>query len=165
MVRLLSSKFKKLETNSFCTSPMNCRNFDKCWNILRTKGLRPGGMTVMLENTDKFTDNELSWLLPMLSCEFLRKEQIIQQIESANVVTEHTRWYLSLQFEVNKSLPLVDSKTIPVEMWAYKEGQCPIEFLLWVKDGYVSELEIFFADFSEINENIDISDAKIEFTT
>lgn len=47
-------------------------------------------------------------------------------------------------------------------MRAYPDGQVPIQFFLFVSEGIVSELEVFNADLSEINNDMELENIKIE---
>lgn len=47
-------------------------------------------------------------------------------------------------------------------MRVYKYGEPPIQFLLHVLEGYVSELRVFCADFSYIDQEINFEGAKVE---
>ena len=109
---------------------------------------------------------EQRWLESILSCDFQGKSEIVQQIENATIIRDYTRGYLSMKFDVDKSLkPVSISRRVPVEMRVYKKNEIPLQFLLHIVHGYVDELEIFYADSSEITSNIDISDAELEFIT
>ena len=47
-------------------------------------------------------------------------------------------------------------------MRVHRTGQVPIQFLLHIVQGYVSELEIFNADSSKIDMDINLENAKVE---
>lgn len=113
-----------------------------------------------------YNNQEKLWIKLMLSCDFSGKERIVQQLASAEVSRQYTNGYLSLQFLVDKSIPPAEvTKRVPVEMRATKDGENPIVFLLHVLDGYASEVEIFRADLSHIDKNLDVSTAKLEYIT
>jgi len=117
-----------------------------------------------LKDNFNLSNRERNWINQLLSHDFPGKENIILQLENAIVSRQYTSGYLSLKFSIDGSIPSVEiSKSVPVEMRVFKDGQSPIVFLLHVLNGYVSELEIYYADLSEIDENIDISNAEIQF--
>ena len=120
----------------------------------------------MLEDISSLTNQEKNWLKEILSCNFQNKETVVQQLENATIYRDYTSGYLSMKFSVDKSIPAVKvTKRVPVEMHVFKDGKNPIVFLLHVINGYVTELEVYCADLSEIDSHIDIYDAKIEFIT
>lgn len=49
---------------------------------------------------------------------------------------------------------------VPVETHLHQSNQVPVQFLLHVVQGYVSELETFNADSSKIAEHINLKNAK-----
>jgi len=111
-----------------------------------------------------FSQQEKGWLEAYLSYDFPEREKIIQQIRSSIITREYTKWYLSMKFNPDKSLsPALKTKRVPVLMLAHVENRAPLEFLLHIIDGYVTELEILFADSTEINANIDIAGVKLEY--
>ena len=117
----------------------------------------------MIFNMD-LKNNEIQWLEAMLSNDFIEKNILIQQINHAHVIREITPYFLSLKFDVHDPIaPLGYLARVPVEMHVYWQDRCPIQFLLHVVNGFVSELEVFCADSSEISENFDLKSAvKIE---
>ena len=107
---------------------------------------------------------ERNWLEVMLSNDFLYRTELIEQINHAEIVREYTKYYLSLKFKVSRAVSATGCNTrIPVEMRIYKSGCVPIQFLLHIVDGYISELEIFSADSSEIKQNLEIGNSRKEF--
>lgn len=112
------------------------------------------------------SNQEHLWLELMLSRDFQGRAEIIKQIKSASIIREYTRGYLSMKFYVDKSLEPADvAERIPVEMYACTEGKSPLVFLLHVINGYIDELEIYYAGLEEISSDIDITDAKLELVT
>lgn len=107
---------------------------------------------------------EMSWLTACLSCDFPGKKETIRQLETAAVTREYTPWYLSLKFEPDRSLPPVPTeKRVPVLMLAHIEGRAPLQFMLHIIGGYVSELEILFADSTGISDDIDLTGVELEY--
>lgn len=62
----------------------------------------------------------------------------------------------------SKIHPIQTDIRVPVEMYLHEPNQVPVQFLLHVIQGYVSELEIFNADSSKITEHINLKNAKTE---
>lgn len=48
-------------------------------------------------------------------------------------------------------------------MLAHIKNRAPLEFMMHIIDGYVMEMEILFADSTEISDSIDITGAKLEY--
>lgn len=109
-------------------------------------------------------NNEVQWLSTLLKKQFSKREEIIRQINNSKIEREYTKFFLLVRFNVDKKTEPINIYTrIPVEMHVYRKGSCPLQFLLHVVNGYVSELEIFYADSSEINADLELDKAeKIE---
>lgn len=106
---------------------------------------------------------EKSWLEIILSKNFLGRDTIVHQINSAKIKREYTNYYILLKFQVNPKLEKIkDMVRVPVEMRLYKNDNVPIVFLLHVIQGYIYELEVFKADSSIINSNITFENSQIE---
>ncbi len=117
----------------------------------------------MIIENEAIKSNEKNWLEKILSVDFRHKEEIVNQINNSVIEREYTDFYLSLKFKVNKIIkPIETNIRVPVEMRVYKANQVPIQFLLHIIQGYVSELEIFNADSSIIDKNISFTDSKLE---
>lgn len=88
---------------------------------------------------------------------------MVEQINQAHINREYTEFYLSLKFKMECEMePIITNTRILTEMRVYKDGEIPIQFLLHSIQGYVSELEIFKTDSSQIDYNIILDGAKIE---
>lgn len=99
--------------------------------------------------------NETDWLNALLIVDFDEKVELIRQINQAEIGREYTKYYLSIKFKVSrKAVPLNMRIRVPIEMRVFRRDFSPIQFLLHIVDGYISELEIFCADSSEIDSNI-----------
>ncbi len=106
---------------------------------------------------------EKNWLEKMLSYPLKRKDEIVAQINQASIVREYTGYYLSVKFmEIPPIIDCLESTGVILEMRAYFKKEVPIQFLLHFKRGSVSELEIFKADSSKIQSNINLNGAQIE---
>lgn len=117
----------------------------------------------MSVNNKYITEIEQEWLEKILSQEFPGKTEIVAQINSSKVYREYTDSYLALKFKVDSSMPPTDIKVrVPVEMRVYESDKVPIQILLHVVQGYVSELEVFRADSSKIDQKLFFEDAKFE---
>lgn len=109
----------------------------------------------------KLSDNEIHWLSTLLKVQFDQKEEIIKQINNAEINREYNKYFLSLKFGVDKKAKQINrSDRVPVEMRVYQNGTCPVQFLLHIVNGYVNELEVFCADSSEIDPNLEIDRAE-----
>lgn len=108
----------------------------------------------MIEN-EGLSENEKQWLTTMLSVNFREKGQLIQQINAASIAREYTRYFILIKFIVPVNISAIKmTERVPIEMRIYEENNAPLQFLLHVIHGYVSELEVFRADSSEIKGNI-----------
>ena len=108
--------------------------------------------------------NEKNWIETLLSEDFLGRGEIINQINCAEILREYTEFYMALKFKVdnNKVQKIQTNIRVPVEMRVHRTGQVPIQVLLHIVQGYVSELEIFNADSSKIDMDINLENAKVE---
>lgn len=103
-------------------------------------------------------------LIETLLSEDFGQGEIINQINCAEILREYTEFYMALKFKVdnNKVQKIQTNIRVPVEMRVHRTGQVPIQFLLHIVQGYVSELEIFNADSSKIDMDINLENAKVE---
>lgn len=116
----------------------------------------------MIEN-EELTAYELQCLNILLSEKIRYKKEMIEQLNCAKVSREYTEYYLSLKFMVRRMKQKIPIKTrVPIEMRVYIDNYVPIQFLLHIIGGYISELEIFNADSSIISREIILDNAKIE---
>lgn len=95
---------------------------------------------------------------------FFYREEIINQINCAEVSREYTNFYMALKFKVdnNKMQKIQTNIRVPVEMHVHRSERAPIQFLLHIFRGYLSELEIFNADSSEMDEDINLENGEVE---
>lgn len=115
----------------------------------------------MFEN-ENLSGSEKKWLTTMLSIDFKEKEQLIRQINAASIIREYTRYFTSIKFTVPVSISAIKmTERIPIEMRVYDSEKAPVQFLLHIINGYVSELEIFRADSSEISGNIKLNHVEV----
>lgn len=107
---------------------------------------------------NSLSEYEKEWLESLLSINFINREGIIYQINHSQVEREYTKYYLFLKFQCGDYVRAVNIKErVPVEMRVYKDGEAPLLFLLHIINGFVAELEIFYADSSEISEDLVIT--------
>lgn len=108
--------------------------------------------------------NEKKWLEVMLSKKFLCRDEVVTQINCAEIYREYTNFYISLKFKVKNDLlnQIQTNVRVPIEMRVYKNNKVPMQFFLHIIQGYIYELEIFNADSSKIDSNVTLEDAKIE---
>lgn len=109
------------------------------------------------------TDCEKKWIELILSKNFSHRDEVINQINYAKVIREYTDYYLALKFDVEEGIQPVRIRTgVPVEMRVYKKDYIPVQFLLHITRGYVSELEIFKADSSNIKAESSLVDGEVK---
>ena len=107
--------------------------------------------------------NEKQWIEAMLTENVPYREQIIAQINCAEIHREYADYDLSMRFEVNPAAAPIHATTrVPIEMRVFKPEQVPTQFLLHIIQGFISELEIFNADSSEISPDLTLDNARIE---
>ena len=110
---------------------------------------------------NKLSKNETKWLSTLLKEQFSKKEEIIKQINNAEIQREYDKFFLSIKFVVDKEIkPINDNARVPVEMRVYRKNTCPVQFLLHIVNGYVDELEVFCTDSSEVDANIELEKAE-----
>lgn len=117
----------------------------------------------MIKN-NKLNSQEKKWLEKMLSLNFNKKNEIINQINQADILREYTDYYLSVKFIGSFAEIKNCSKSIGIliEMRVYLENEVPIQFLLHISKGAITELEIFKADSSKICADINLDNAEIQ---
>lgn len=117
----------------------------------------------MIKNAD-IRINEKKWIETLLSEGFWGREEIINQINYAKILREYTEFYMALKFKVdnNKIQRIQTNIRVPIEMRVYRPGQVPIQFLLHIVQGYIFELEIFNADSSKLDKDINLENVKVE---
>lgn len=116
----------------------------------------------MIRN-ENITTNEKAWLETMLSQNFLYRKELVEQINSAKVIRDYHNDYLLMKFECPKKIKLIKTAVrVPIEMRVYTKGKAPAQFLLHIREGTVSELEVFYADSSAIDVDCMVHAEKIE---
>ena len=121
----------------------------------------------MIIDNINLTECERIWFENILKNDFLYREEMILQINHSKVNHEYFGNYISLKFLVDrKILPMDIHVRVPLEMRVYQNNKPPIQFLLHVINGYVDELEVFYADSSYIDNELSImNDSTIEVIT
>lgn len=118
-----------------------------------------GGVMQIENKTIK--PNEKDLLEKIFSKKFQYREEIINQINNAEIERTYTDFYLSLKFKIGSEIPPVKTDIrVPVEMRIYKENQVPVQVFLHIVHGYVSEVEVFNADSSKIIGGINFKNIK-----
>ena len=116
----------------------------------------------MIQN-QKLNKYEKGWLEKILFVDFVYKEELISQINRADIIREYTDYYLIVKFvRIYPAKGCSKYTGVLLEMRAYLENRVPIQFLLQMEKGMISELEVFKADSSSINNVIDLENVKIE---
>lgn len=110
----------------------------------------------------KLLPNEKLWLEAMFNRNFLGKEILIMQINSADVIREYNVGYISIKFKNIKTVQKFPySIRVPIEMRVVGKNNVPAVFIIHIIDGFVDELEIFNADSSSVSKDIKIKDQEI----
>lgn len=101
-----------------------------------------------MANPRQPTPDEQAVLDRLLESPFPGSEQIGVQLAHARVTTieEYSDNYGSVEFEIEDPIPAAVLHRVPVMGYAYDSDRVPIEFLLHVVDGIVTELEIVKMD-------------------
>ena len=97
----------------------------------------------------KLSPIEESLIKRLLTAEFPGWKEVSQQLENCRVRVVDTEGSLEIQTNVKAPAAAVE-KTIPVEAQVTDEDGISVHFLLFVSNGYVSELEIYKDDGSPI---------------
>jgi len=111
-----------------------------------------------------FTDFENRILDLMLSNAPKYKEILFEQLNNANISREKTQYYSLTFLEVDKErtgLPEDGKSGIILEMIINNLHKIPTDVLLHSKNGYVCELEVYNADSSEIDYDMQIENYSI----
>jgi Domain of unknown function (DUF6984) len=103
----------------------------------------------MEEQFRKLSSIEESLIKRLLSADFPGRKEVSQQLENCLVRVIDTEGSLEIQPNLKASAAIVE-KTIPVEAEAPDEDGIHMHFLLFVRNGYVKELEIYKDDGSPI---------------
>lgn len=99
------------------------------------------------------SDLEKIWIDKFLEASFPDKAIVQEQLSSVCVKSETLTPYISLGLQTQCQVAFPHKERVPVIMQAWQPNQVPIEFLLHFADGFVSELEIYYADGSEVDYN------------
>lgn len=111
-----------------------------------------------------FNKREHTWLKNLLATTFIGKEIVEKQLAQAIVTAEVYGPYTSLILETTCEEYYPHPFRVPVVMVAYQPNGVPIEFLLHIVDGFVDELEIYWAD-GEMLSQTEIELDKVVYDT
>lgn len=111
-----------------------------------------------------FNKREQTWLNNLLATTFIGKEIVEKQLAKAIVTAEVYGPYTSLILETTCEEYYPHPFRVPVVMVAYQPNGVPIEFLLHIVDGFVDELEIYWAD-GEMLSQTEIELDKVVYDT
>lgn len=116
----------------------------------------------MIKNS-KLNRTEKIWIGTMVSKKFDYKQELLDQVNSADILREYTDYYISLKFNVSaQEKPIIIDAVTPIEMRVYRQNMAPVLFLLHLQQGFLVELEILNADSSKLDKDLDILSAKKE---
>lgn len=105
----------------------------------------------------ELTHREKSWINRMLCAPILYKQEIIEQINHAKIRREYTKYYIVLKFELLNEFKRIPVKSgVPIEMRVIRNKGVPIQFLLHVKNGEASGVEIFAQILLKLMQRISI---------
>ncbi len=100
---------------------------------------------------------EKDWLEKILSTEFKGRNILVQQVDNAVVDGNYNRGYISLKFSIERTIEKFSHDVrVPIELHAHRDNKVPIVFLLHVINGFIDELEVFNADSSDMDDEINI---------
>lgn len=94
----------------------------------------------------------IKWANTLIEPSFLDKDIIVEQIHSSQMyIKERYEDACYIGFNIfNDVRKYPHNVTVPVSMVTYKENGTPIEFLLFLSDGLVDEIEIVSYDAMEL---------------
>ena len=96
-----------------------------------------------------------------MSVEFRGRDFLIGQIESSQICPNYGNGLISLEFVVDMKVDKFPYEVRnPVEMRAFQVDTVPVVILLHVINGYVSELEIFNADSSNLSTDFSVENVE-----
>jgi len=111
----------------------------------------------MTINNIYLSEYERMWLEHMFKKDFLYRDQMVNQINHSKIEHKYFGNLISLKFSADRKISPMDIYIrVPLEMRVYKKSKPPIQFLLHVINGYINELEIFYADSSCIEDEFKI---------
>ena len=114
-----------------------------------------------IDNINRFHVEVETWIKKLMEIEFVGKNILISQVESAKYEVKHGEGFISIKYYVdNEKEKFPYQVRIPVEMEAFQSGENPIMFLLHVLDGVVDELEVYSVDGSPIGMEISVQIVK-----
>ena len=106
---------------------------------------------------------EQGWLEALLKSDFKGRAELQKQINNAYIKPNYNKGYISLVFNVHSicgEFPF--GVSVPVEMIAFQPNNIPpVQLLLHVVNGYISELEIFNAGGYEISDEFCIDNVNV----
>lgn len=106
---------------------------------------------------------EQGWLEALLKSSFKGRRELQTQIKNAFIKPNYNKVFISLEFIVDRRYEKIPYRVrVPIEMLAYQTNdRPPVQLLLHVIDGYVSELEIFNAGGYEITDKFCLDNVNV----
>lgn len=101
----------------------------------------------------------IKWVNTLIEPAFLDKDVIVEQIHASKMyIKERYVDACYVGFNIIKEVrKFPHNVTVPVSMVIYKENGIPIEFLLFLSNGFVDEIEVVAYDFELDLLNLDFS--------
>lgn len=79
--------------------------------------------------------------------EFEFKSFLLSQINEAEVFSETNGYFYSIKFKVREGIqPIACLERVPIEIRLFYKNRHPVQLLVHIIKGYISEIEIFRAD-------------------
>lgn len=121
------------------------------------------GPGVPLPESRELTDRERQLLAFLLSRPFPGREELKVQLEQAKAVPDCTCGCPTFKFELAAESPRapIDGHLPLVEAWRYEPPELGCDVMLWVKEGFLEELELVSHAPDAVTEWPDPNDPRI----
>jgi hypothetical protein len=104
------------------------------------------------KNTRKPNDKEKYWIQTILSNQTMGREVLLEQLDNSIVSSNYSNESITIKFIVNTEVnrfPYI--RTAPFDVLAHQHDGTIIVMLLYVVNGYISELQIFNTELTKIS--------------
>jgi hypothetical protein len=120
-------------------------------------------LKMKLSKPRDLSSDELKILNKMLSVEFEDKDIIINQLNTAKVISYCSCGCRTIDIQVDNNLPGYDYKIrVQIELKTLSKNGIPIIASIHIVNGYICELEVYRADSKQIDEDINLDNSIIE---
>lgn len=97
-----------------------------------------------------------------MSVDFIDRDIIRRQLESAEIHIDVGYEYIIVHFTVRDAVSWRHGAVIPVNMIAWGSDDVPHDFILHLKNGFVSELEVVRMDLEQISADVPLERLTLE---